>query len=146
MVTELEKRTELREDRPLKLSDHQPVGVAEMLQVVAVDAAVVADAAAVVADAAAAVVAVVAADDAVVAADAVVAVAAAAAVVAVAAADAAADYQMNSGVATAAEGATDFELGTDFPLHYKEMKLRAATVVTSYKEHLEFAGTAQLMD
>lgn len=137
MVTELEKRTELREDRPLKLSDHQPVGVAEMLQVVAVDAAVVADAAAVVADAAAAVVAVVAADDAVVAAD---------AVVAVAAADAAADYQMNSGDATAAEGATDFELGTDFPLHYKEMKLRAATVVTSYKEHLEFAGTAQLMD
>lgn len=141
MVTELEKQTELREDRPLKLSDHQPVGVAEMLQVVAVDAAVVADAAAVVADAAAAVVAVVAADDAVVA---VVAVAAADAVVA--AADAAADYQMNSGVATAAEGATDFELGTDFPLHYKEMKLRAATVVTSYKEHLEFAGTAQLMD
>lgn len=141
MVTELEKRTELREDRPLKLSDHQPVGVAEMLQVVAVDAAVVADAAAVVADAAAAVVAVVAADDAVVA---VVAVAAADAVVA--AADAAADYQMNSGDATAAEGATDFELGTDFPLHYKEMKLRAATVVTSYKEHLEFAGTAQLMD
>lgn len=134
MVTELEKQTELREDRPLKLSDHQPVGVAEMLQVVAVDAAVVADAAAVVADAAAAVVAVVAADDAVVA------------VVAVAAADAAADYQMNSGDATAAEGATDFELGTDFPLHYKEMKLRAATVVTSYKEHLEFAGTAQLMD
>lgn len=132
MVTELEKRTELREGQPLKLSDHQSVGVAEMLQVFAVDAAVLADAAA------AAVVADAAADD--------------YAVVAVVAADAAADYQMNSGVATVAEGVTDFELGTDFPLHYKEMKLRAATVVTSdyvvtsHKEHLEFAGTAQLMN
>lgn len=135
MVTELEKRTELREGQPLKLSDHQSVGVAEMLQVFAVDAAVLADADA---DAAAAVVADAAADD--------------YAVVAVVAADAAADYQMNSGVATVAEGVTDFELGTDFPLHYKEMKLRAATVVTSdyvvtsHKEHLEFAGTAQLMN
>lgn len=135
MVTELEKRTELREGQPLKLSDHQSVGVAEMLQVFAVDAAVLADADAA---AAAAVVADAAADD--------------YAVVAVVAADAAADYQMNSGVATVAEGVTDFELGTDFPLHYKEMKLRAATVVTSdyvvtsHKEHLEFAGTAQLMN
>lgn len=137
MVTELEKRTELREGQPLKLSDHQSVGVAEMLQVFAVDAAVLADADADAA-AAAAVVADAAADD--------------YAVVAVVAADAAADYQMNSGVATVAEGVTDFELGTDFPLHYKEMKLRAATVVTSdyvvtsHREHLEFAGTAQLMN
>lgn len=136
MVTELEKRTELREGQPLKLSDHQSVGVAEMLQVFAVDAAVLADADADAdADAAAAVVADAAADD-----------------YAVVAADAAADYQMNSGVATVAEGVTDFELGTDFPLHYKEMKLRAATVVTSdyvvtsHREHLEFAGTAQLMN
>lgn len=105
MVSELEKQNEIREGQSLKLSDYQSDAVADLLQVVSVAAAAAADV------------------------DALGGVAAA--VDCGVRAAAAADYQMNYVAATVAEGVIDFELGTEFPLHNKEMKLQAVTVATS---------------
>lgn len=77
MVTELEKQTEIREDRSLKFFDYQSTAVAQLFQVVSVALSVAAGVAA--------------------AGAAGVDAGAGAAGAAAAAATAAADYQMNSG-------------------------------------------------